>query len=54
MVFLCPDLTESQRLKYKELVNLRDEKNGKLVNEDKDQKIWCIRDNKVVLLNNRR
>ena len=54
MVFLCPDLTEKQRLYYKELVKLRDEKIGKLVDEDKYQKIWCILDNEVVLLNKRR
>ena len=53
MVFLCQDLTKSQRLMYKELVKLRDEKNGKIVNEDTDQKIWCIRDNEMVLLNKR-
>jgi len=49
-VFLSPDLTESQRLKYKELVKIRDSKNEKLSGEDKEKKIWCIRDNEVVLL----
>ena len=49
-VFLCPDLTESQRLKYKELVKIRNEKNEKLSEEEKSNKIWCIRDNEVVLL----
>ena len=38
MVFGCPDLTESQRLECKELIKLRDEKNGKLMKEDNDQK----------------
>ena len=50
-VFLCPDLTEAQRLKYKQLVKIRNEKNDKLRGEDKNNKIWCIRDNNVVLLN---
>jgi len=53
-VFLCPDLTEAQRLKYKELVKIRDDKNSKMSVEDKEKKIWCIRDNLVVLLNKRK
>jgi hypothetical protein len=42
-VFLGPDLTEAQRLKHKELVKIRDKKNEKMSNEEKDKKIWCIR-----------
>ena len=53
-VFLCPDLTEAQRLKFKELVKIRDTKNDKLKGEEKEKKIWCIRDNEVVLLNKRK
>ena len=52
-VFLGPDLTEAQRLQYKELVKIRDKKNERLNGEEKDKKIWCIRDNEVVLLNKR-
>jgi hypothetical protein len=47
-VFLCPDLTDAQRLKYKALVKLRDEKNEKLQGEEKGNKIFVIRDNEVV------
>jgi hypothetical protein len=53
-VFLGPDLTEAQRLKHKELVKIRDKKNEKMSNEEKDKKIWCIRDNEVVQLNKRK
>ena len=49
-VFICADLTDAQRLKFKELVKLRNEKNGKLNEEDKGKKYWAIRDNEVVLL----
>lgn len=53
-VYLCPDLTEAQRLKFRELVKIRDAKNGKLKDDEKEKKIWCIRDNEVVLLNKRK
>jgi len=53
-VYLCPDLTEAQRLKFRELVKIRDAKNEKLKDDEKEKKIWCIRDNKVVLLNKRK
>lgn len=52
-VFLGPDLTEAQRLQYKELVKIRDKKNEKMGEEEKKKKIWCIRDNVVVQLNRR-
>jgi hypothetical protein len=52
-VFLGPDLTEAQRLKYKELVALRNRKNEEMAPEEKTKKIYCIRDNAVVLLNKR-
>ena len=53
-VFLCPDLTEAQRLRFRELVKIRDMKNDKLKADEKENKIWCIRDNEVVLLNRRK
>ena len=53
-VYLCPDLTEAQRLKFRELVKIRDAKNEKLKDDEKEKKIWCIRDNEVVLLNKRK
>jgi len=52
-VFLGPDLTEAQRLQYRELVKIRDEKNEKMSSEMKARKIWCIRDNLVVQIDRR-
>ena len=46
---MCVDLTDAQRLKLKEFVKLRNEKNGKLIEEDKGKKYWAIRDNELVL-----
>jgi len=52
-VFLGPDLTEAQRLQYRELVKIRDEKNEKMSSDMKARKIWCIRDNLVVQIDRR-
>jgi hypothetical protein len=53
-VFLGPDLTEAQRLQYRELVKIRDENNEKMSREMKEKKIWCIRDNLVVQIDRRK
>ena len=53
MGFLCPDLTKAKRLKYKELIRMRDDKNMKLGGDNKEKK-RSIRDDEVVLLNKRK
>ena len=50
-IFLSPDLTESQRLAFKELVAERKKLNDDRTQEQIDQKIYyAIRDNKIVKL----
>ena len=48
-VFICPDLTEAQRLQFKELLVLRKKLNDERTTEQIEAKIYYgIRDNKVV------
>ena len=50
-IFLSPDLTESQRLAFKELVAQRKELNEKRTAEQISQKVYyAIRDNRVIKL----
>lgn len=50
-VFLAPDLTESQRIRFKELVQERNKLNEQRSEEIKKTKQYVIRDNKVIMVN---
>ena len=50
-VFLAPDLTESQRIRFKELVQERNKLNEQRNEEIKKTKQYVIRDNKVIMVN---
>ena len=51
-VYLSPDLTEAQRTKFRQLVQIRDARNALLDRENREKKIWCIRENEVVQCRN--
>lgn len=50
-VFLAPDLTESQRIRVKELVLERNKMNDERSEDVKKAKQYVIRDNRVILVN---
>ena len=39
-IFLCPDLTEAQRIQFTELVKIRDIKNRNMMEDMKEIKIY--------------